>query len=356
MISDNKFVLNQLDSNFALELAGDRIWGLTSKRLFGSNADIDIAAAEDIDNAGGTYTFSSAAEALYISSSNDADEQTVTVTGLDANYAEQAIDVVLDGYVKTRVGTTQTFLRVNSVEVDGATANTGDIYVYANDLTAQVDTVTVTGTGGTANIELAGGLTKLVTFDTDLTTTAANFVTAHAAAYLTEDIVVTSDADDIIFTALVAGTGFTSPTITNVSDDLAGSVANTTANNDGITNGVPDTATKVRAKVLAGAGVSQTTVYTVPANKTAFITSIDCSALNAATGNINIEAKRRLQGSMFHAIYSLSLKAAGDSSKKIDFTVPIALPEKTDFKITAASSADNAAVSANVQLILKDDR
>ena len=70
--------------------------------------------------------------------------------------------------------------------------------------TAQVDTITLTGTSGTANVTLAGGLTKTATFDTNLTTTAANFVTTHAAAYAAEGITVTSSGADLIFTATVA--------------------------------------------------------------------------------------------------------------------------------------------------------
>jgi hypothetical protein len=77
-------------------------------------------------------------------------------------------------------------------------------------------------------------LTSLVTFaaggTTDLTQTAADFVTSHDAAYLAEGIVVTSSAADIIFTAQLAGVPFIAPVITNVTGDLAGTVVATTAN------------------------------------------------------------------------------------------------------------------------------
>jgi hypothetical protein len=98
----------------------------------------------------------------------------------------------------------------------------------------QVDTVTLTGTNGTAEITLAGGLTKTVTFatggTTDLTQTAADFVTSFAADYLAEGIVLTSSAADLIFTAQSYGVAFTSPAIANLTGDLSGSVANTQAN------------------------------------------------------------------------------------------------------------------------------
>lgn len=92
----------------------------------------------------------------------------------------------------------------------------------------QVETVTLTGTSGSANITLAGGLTKLATFVADLTTTATNFVTAHAAAYALVNITLTSDGADLIFTSSVAGTYFAQPVIVNATGDLDGTVTEST--------------------------------------------------------------------------------------------------------------------------------
>lgn len=94
----------------------------------------------------------------------------------------------------------------------------------------QVDTVTLTGTSGTANVTGAGGLTKLVTYGDSLTDTAADFVTSHSAAYTAVGITVTSSGPDIIFTDAVPGTGFTNPAIANATGDLAGTVVNTAYN------------------------------------------------------------------------------------------------------------------------------
>ena len=95
---------------------------------------------------------------------------------------------------------------------------------------AQVDTVTLTGTGGTGLIITTAGLRKLVEWNTSLTQTAADFVTAHAAAYAAYGITVTSDGADIIFTAATAGEAFKSPHWLAETGDLAGTTANTTAN------------------------------------------------------------------------------------------------------------------------------
>src|SRR5690606_14312601 len=94
---------------------------------------------------------------------------------------------------------------------------------------AQVDTVTLTGTGGTATITGAGE-SHVATFDTDLATTASDFVNDYAADYDAAGVTLTSNGADLIFTAEVAGTGFASPTVTTLTGDLAGTVVNTTAN------------------------------------------------------------------------------------------------------------------------------
>ena len=98
----------------------------------------------------------------------------------------------------------------------------------ANSNTAQVSTITLTGTSGTANVNVEG-TDYLATFNTSLTQTAADFVTAHAATILAaHNITVTSSGAGIILTSNVTGKSFTF-TITNVTTNLAGSVALTTA-------------------------------------------------------------------------------------------------------------------------------
>lgn len=95
---------------------------------------------------------------------------------------------------------------------------------------AQACTVTLTGSAGTANITQAGGLTKLLTYATSLTATAAAFVTANAAAYLAVGIVVTSNTNVLTFTANVPGIPFLFPSIVNATLDISGSTANTVLN------------------------------------------------------------------------------------------------------------------------------
>jgi hypothetical protein len=81
--------------------------------------------------------------------------------------------------------------------------------------------VTLTGTSGTANVT-AGGLTKLATFATDLSTTAGNFVTANAAAYLAKGIILTNSTATLIFTPI--GNVVVNASIANVSGTLNGTI------------------------------------------------------------------------------------------------------------------------------------
>ncbi len=95
---------------------------------------------------------------------------------------------------------------------------------------ANVKTATLTGSSGTANVTI-NGTAYLATFNSSLTQTAADFVTAHAATIAARYgyAVVTSSGADIIVTSAVPGLNMT-VAVANVSGNLAGSVANTTAN------------------------------------------------------------------------------------------------------------------------------
>ena len=87
-------------------------------------------------------------------------------------------------------------------------------------------TVTLTGTSGTANINIAG-TDYLATFATNLTTTANDFVTTHAATILSaKAVTVTANAGVLTFTH--ATTAFPTITITNATTNLAGTLGTVT--------------------------------------------------------------------------------------------------------------------------------
>lgn len=83
----------------------------------------------------------------------------------------------------------------------------------------RVDTVTLTGGEAGAQADITcNNETQTCEFDTDLSTTAAKFVTDHAAAYASVDVTVTSSGADIIFTNDILGEEFLGDTI--VTPDL----------------------------------------------------------------------------------------------------------------------------------------
>lgn len=88
----------------------------------------------------------------------------------------------------------------------------------------KVSTITITGTSGTAYISL-GAKKLLVTFATDLDTTAANFVALNVTEMRDSGIVLTSGTATIVFTSTKVL--FPTPTIANATGDLAGSVVTT---------------------------------------------------------------------------------------------------------------------------------
>lgn len=94
----------------------------------------------------------------------------------------------------------------------------------------RVDTVTITGTAGTATMT-CDALAKTLTFNGNIATTISDFVTANVAAYLVTGQVLTGNATQLIFTSSVAGTDYTGSTAVSApSNDLAGTVVITVAN------------------------------------------------------------------------------------------------------------------------------
>lgn len=98
----------------------------------------------------------------------------------------------------------------------------------ANAAVAQVNTITLTGSSGTATVTVKG-LAKIATFDNDIADTTAAFVAANAAAYLEVGLVLTGTTT-LVFTANVAGVGFDVGTAIVLTTDLAGGSVATTAN------------------------------------------------------------------------------------------------------------------------------
>lgn len=148
-----------------------------------------------------------------------------------------------DPYKETTVSGTQTGIAdvdYNSITDGGmwyklmadASTTPSDTQIFrvavADGAIAQVDTIGITGTSGTANVTYEG-VAYLATFNTSLNQTHADFVALHAAALALRGVLLTGTTS-AIFTAAVAGTEHASPTIANATGDLTGANVATTAN------------------------------------------------------------------------------------------------------------------------------
>ena len=122
-----------------------------------------------------------------------------------------------------------------------------------------------------------------------------------------------------------------------------------------ITGGVPNDTTKVRLHIPSGLiNQTLTTVYSVPARKTAYLYDITTSTNNKVAASVAILFKVRLFGKVFRVKDSRSVNSTGSSSHHESQVVPEVIPEKSDIYITANSGTINAQISAHYNIVLLD--
>lgn len=243
--------------HFLLEVSRGNIPGMSFIHKFGQNPDIDSGAGyEDIWDQGGTYTFLTSAAIMYISSSSDADKQSYTVIGLDADWNIQEVTVTANGQTQTQVGTGETFLRVYRVINHGATDNAGDVYI---------------------------------------------------------------------------------------------------AETDDLTLGVPDTASKIKAKIQVGNNQTLMAIYTVPLGKTGYLMQGFSALANKTAASGIGKFMVRPFGEVFQVKESYCLHSTGNSAFIYPFQMPLKINAKSDMKVKSSSSANDVAVSAAYDILLIDD-
>ena len=129
-------LLNQITNKpYLLQVAEGDIKGHSIYRKFGEIDAIQSAVPADCWEYGITvgaeeYTWSTTAAIDSISSSNAGDTETITITGLDANYAEVTQTITLTG--QTRAPLTTPLLRLNRAFNSNGTATLGNVYIYEN--------------------------------------------------------------------------------------------------------------------------------------------------------------------------------------------------------------------------------
>lgn len=114
-----------------LNIARGLVKGTSVVFLSGRNTDVPVSTAESVWEAGGLYpwsTWDAGAAALYVASSNNADQgQTILINGLDANYDIQTEVVTLTG--TTAVPTQNQYIRINGVTNIGSSRFVGNVTV-----------------------------------------------------------------------------------------------------------------------------------------------------------------------------------------------------------------------------------
>jgi hypothetical protein len=119
------------------------------------------------------------------------------------------------------------------------------------------------------------------------------------------------------------------------------------AESDSLTNGVPDTDSKIKAKIVNGNNITQMAIYTIPAGKTGY--GITSNYVAGKGQNIEFNPTIRYLGGVF-----LSTGIFDIYQSAIEFTIPsFVFPEKTDleFRGTAGSTGTIGTTFLDLKLI-----
>ena len=105
--------------DYLMEVSRGNVPGASYILKFGLNEDVSVGSIpEEVWSYGGAYTFPTAAARVGVTSTNAADTsagtgaRTITIRGLDSNYAEVEVDVTMNGL--SSVDTTQTYMQPQS--------------------------------------------------------------------------------------------------------------------------------------------------------------------------------------------------------------------------------------------------
>jgi len=130
---------------------------------------------------------------------------------------------------------------------------------------------------------------------------------------------------------------------------------------DTITAGIPDTATKVRGHIFNGNNQSLMSHFTIPHGKTGYITSCSAGISKKKDGLSNVRMYFREFEKVFQVKGTETVSSTGSSIWSCNYPFFRAVYDhngiqaKTDIKLTADSSVADAGVSASYTILLVDD-
>lgn len=126
--------------------------------------------------------------------------------------------------------------------------------------------------------------------------------------------------------------------------------------NDDLTAGVPDTATKVRGVIVAGENQTEMAIYTIPSGYKGYLWKGAISLTSTIrTASMQIARYARLHGGVFRVQGRISLDTGGSNWYQREYEAGLpSIPAKTDIKITVVEVSANAmAASAELDIFLE---
>ena len=126
--------------------------------------------------------------------------------------------------------------------------------------------------------------------------------------------------------------------------------------NDTLTDGVPDTATKVRGVINAGENQTEMAIYTIPSGYKGYLWKGAISITSTIrSASMQIVRYARLHGGVFRVQGRISLDTSGSNWYQREYEGGLPpIPAKTDIKITVVTVSANAmAASAEFDIFLE---
>jgi len=123
------------------------------------------------------------------------------------------------------------------------------------------------------------------------------------------------------------------------------------AESGALTNGVPNTISEIKAKMIQGSNITQLGLFTVPANHTMYIVVIVTHIRKNKDAVISLIVKP--EG--FPDFIQTSQFPNFQNSFQLPLDPPFAVKEKTDVEIRATTTTNQTEVSANIGYILVND-
>ena len=123
-----------------------------------------------------------------------------------------------------------------------------------------------------------------------------------------------------------------------------------------ITDGVPDVASLIKAKIDIGDGQTMMAIYTVPNGYTAYMTRWYTTLAISRASYAVVQMKKRLFGGVFRTTREVGLTGAGNSIYQELLNIAIPYPAKTDLKITILEvGANDMNIDGGFDLLLVAD-